>query len=272
MTLLVVAIPLRGQVITIGPDGGEVHSPDHRVTLTIPAGALRAPVAFQIAADPSAPLDAGRVGTAYKILPEGTTLAAPATLRMSYDGDPRPSGSAAGELALGTYVNNIWQPIESSRVDTGTSLASGMVTSTGVIAVGWYRPTGCSDAGSRAFDFMLGAWDFVVDERATGDQLILPLSKQCGLREVFAQRTYRASSITFLSSLDQKWHQTFVDSDGARRILNGGPTDTGMVMVETPTQRYRWTVLAPGRVRWTEERLSGSEWQTSFTATYIKRP
>lgn len=63
---------------TIGPRGGVVTSPDGRVTLEIPAGALDHEVAISIDQIDDGP--EGAVGPTYEILPRGTVFAEPATL------------------------------------------------------------------------------------------------------------------------------------------------------------------------------------------------
>ena len=63
---------------TVGPRGGVVTSPDGRVTLEIPAGALDQEIAITIDEVDDGP--DGAVGPTYEILPRGTTFSEPATL------------------------------------------------------------------------------------------------------------------------------------------------------------------------------------------------
>jgi hypothetical protein len=78
-------LPGCDELETVGPEGGVVVSRDGRVTLDIPAGALSEDVAVSIEAVDSGDVGGpeGAVGTAYEILPFGTTLQFPATL--TYD-------------------------------------------------------------------------------------------------------------------------------------------------------------------------------------------
>lgn len=63
---------------TVGPRGGVITSPDGRVTLEVPAGALDHEIAISIDEVDGGP--DGAVGPAYEILPRGTTFNEPATL------------------------------------------------------------------------------------------------------------------------------------------------------------------------------------------------
>ena len=63
---------------TVGPRGGVVTSPDGRVTLDIPPGALDQEIAITIDEVDAGP--EGAVGPTYEILPRGATFNAPATL------------------------------------------------------------------------------------------------------------------------------------------------------------------------------------------------
>jgi hypothetical protein len=65
-------------VATIGREGGTLASADARLTVAVPAGAVAAPTAFSVQEiTNTAP---GGVGTAYRLAPHGTALAAPVTL------------------------------------------------------------------------------------------------------------------------------------------------------------------------------------------------
>ena len=68
--------------MTIGPAGGTLASTDGILTLTVPPGALAADVTIGI--EPvtnTAPLG---IGASYRLTPEGTTFAVPATVRMPF--------------------------------------------------------------------------------------------------------------------------------------------------------------------------------------------
>lgn len=83
---------------TIGPRGGTVTSPDGRVTLEIPQGALDHETVITIGEVDHGPN--GTLGFAYEIEPRLTTLHAPATLTFSLEaGDEKADGDRAFNLA-----------------------------------------------------------------------------------------------------------------------------------------------------------------------------
>ena len=100
---------------TIGPRGGVLTSPDGRVTLEIPEGALTEEVTLTIGELDDGP--GGQIGYAYEILPK-VVLTKPAELTF----DLSPSGSADGARSL-------------DLTDAGMELAD--VTIVGAKAHGW---------------------------------------------------------------------------------------------------------------------------------------
>lgn len=91
----------------IGTAGGTITSPDGRVTLTIPAGALSSttPISIQ-PIENTAPLG---IGLSYDFLPNGQQFAKPVTVTLHYSNDEL-SGTAPELLEFGFQNNNnVWQ-------------------------------------------------------------------------------------------------------------------------------------------------------------------
>ncbi|TNF55504.1 MAG: hypothetical protein EP308_05905, partial [Burkholderiales bacterium] len=74
--------------VTVGPEGGQVDAAG-RALLTIPPGALSAPITLQLLqvppAAPSATAGTKPAGEPYRLLPDGLLLAQPATVRLPFD-------------------------------------------------------------------------------------------------------------------------------------------------------------------------------------------
>src|SRR5262249_44953698 len=98
---------------TIGPEGGNVVSPDRRLTVEVPPGALS--VRVHLTVDLAEAWPSGAVGPVFEVRPSGTTFAKPVTLVYHYQAnDIAPVQPAALQLAfangpawtaLSTFVN-----------------------------------------------------------------------------------------------------------------------------------------------------------------------
>lgn len=110
----------------IGPEGGTLtYGP---LQLQVPAGALSATVEFSVRPAQGAP--SGNLGAALEVLPNGTTFARKATLRMAYA--PADLGaSPAQQLELATVQAGAWAGA-TAAVDVGRRLVIGEVDRVGV--------------------------------------------------------------------------------------------------------------------------------------------
>ena len=77
---------------SIGAAGGSLTSGDGRLVLTVPAGALAANTTIGI--QPIANNAHGKIGSAYRLTPDGQTFAQPVTLTFAYADDELAGGSA----------------------------------------------------------------------------------------------------------------------------------------------------------------------------------
>ena len=71
--------------VMIGADGGTLDSPDSRLTLTIPAGALESDT--EITIQPISGESPGAIGGGFRLGPDGTEFAKPVTLTFTYSDD-----------------------------------------------------------------------------------------------------------------------------------------------------------------------------------------
>jgi len=141
-------------------------------------------------------------------------------------------------------------------------------------------PQGCDDAAYAQFDFWVGEWTVLpwsgreVDNPSRNR--IEKILDGCALSEQFAAEGYSGNSITFYDRYDERWHQTWVASDGDPLYLVGGWRDGKMVLAddpqdERPKSRLTWQPLDGGQVRqtWELSRDGGETWQTVFDGRYV---
>jgi len=104
--------------------GGSLSSADGRLTITVPEGALSALTTLSI--QPIGNQAPGRVGTGYRLLPEGVVFAKPVQLRFAYT-DAETAGSHAQALGVafqqtdGTWMWQGGTPDATARTVTATT-------------------------------------------------------------------------------------------------------------------------------------------------------
>jgi hypothetical protein len=99
-------------------------SPDGKLTINIPAGALTADM--RIGIQPIANLARGGIGGAYRLMPEGVTFAQPVQLRFAHS-DPDREGASADALGIAFQdAQGYWRRVPDALVDktTGTVTVS----------------------------------------------------------------------------------------------------------------------------------------------------
>lgn len=107
---------------TIGASGGSVSSVDGALTLTFPSGALASATAIGI--QPITNLAHGKIGTAYRLTPDGQVFLTPVTLTFKYT-DQDVLGTAATFLgAAFQTAAGYWQWFGAATVDTTAKTVS----------------------------------------------------------------------------------------------------------------------------------------------------
>ena len=106
---------------SIGVSGGALTSPDGRLTLSVPPGAVAGAVNFTI--QPITNEAPGGTGSAYRLTPDGQTFAVPASIVFHY-GDQDLVGSSAWALAIAYQDNqHFWRsPISASLDEANKTL------------------------------------------------------------------------------------------------------------------------------------------------------
>ncbi len=114
---------------TVGPRGGVITSPDGRVTLDIPVGALTREIVVHIDEVDDGP--DGALGGIYEITPRLTMLRFPAELTIDLESDPEqrtlPLADMADAVTIVTEGADGWSPLPDLEVDTEARIATASV-------------------------------------------------------------------------------------------------------------------------------------------------
>jgi hypothetical protein len=140
----------------------------------------------------------------------------------------------------------------------------------------------CQAREHRQWDFWLGDWNvYTPDGKLAGINAIASEYGGCVLHERYSTaRGYSGESLNAYDAARKVWHQTWVDTDGALLLLEGGLRGNSMVLEgqtlgqkgEVTRHRITWTPNADGTVRqhWQSSDAKG-EWTTAFDGTYKRR-
>jgi hypothetical protein len=141
----------------------------------------------------------------------------------------------------------------------------------------------CADPEYSQFDFWIGEWKVTDPEgNVQGSNRIEKILDGCAIQESWnGAKGMRGHSYTIFAKRRSIWHQTWVDSNGALLLLDGGLVDGRMVLRgQTPAPKgeatveheISWEKLADGRVRqvWRISRDGGSTWNDAFVGLYTR--
>lgn len=135
----------------------------------------------------------------------------------------------------------------------------------------------------RAFDFWLGDWNVrTPDGKLAGRNQVESEYRGYVLHEHYTtDRGYRGESLNAYDSTRNVWHQTWVDTEGALLLLEGGLQGGRMILEGAtpnpgaPATRHRisWTPNPDGSVRqlWESTDAQGL-WHVAFDGSYTRRP
>lgn len=142
-------------------------------------------------------------------------------------------------------------------------------------------PKPCTAPEYRQFDFWLGEWDVVNQQRQgarAATNRIRADHGGCVIREDYTNPGgYSGSSLSFYDAARGKWHQTWIDNQGEPLYLDGGFADGKMVLSgEAPDgtlNRITWTPRPDGSVQqlWDVSKDGGKTWQVGFDGLYTKK-
>lgn len=142
----------------------------------------------------------------------------------------------------------------------------------------------CCGENYRQFDFWVGNWETVVNERLAGTNHIVFIQDSCVIQENWKSATspYTGTSYNYYDPQDDQWHQTWVDNQGQSLRLAGKLKGDQMILQseamknqigETIYHRITWTPNSDGTVRqhWQSQRADSNDWQTVFDGIYKRK-
>ena len=139
-------------------------------------------------------------------------------------------------------------------------------------------------AAARQFDYMLGTWQVHQGEGegAQGTATFTADMNTCLVEENFsAPGGFEGLSFNTFDVFTQQWYRTWVDSDGRRLIMTGGPDASGAMVLRgsrpgaggrTVEVRITWRPVSAEDVlqRWEYSRDGGSSWKAGQEIRYTK--
>ncbi len=127
----------------IGVNGGSTVLAGGAVTITVPPGALSAPLFLTAAVKPQSatPPDKWQIlGSTYSIGPAGTTFSKPVTVTIKYAITDLPAFTMSGDLSVLHFSAGAWSGLTDIVVDTVSMTVSGRTTSFSDFAVAAVDP------------------------------------------------------------------------------------------------------------------------------------
>lgn len=142
----------------------------------------------------------------------------------------------------------------------------------------------CSAPEYSQFDFWVGDWK-VVDPagQEQGTNHVVKILGGCVVQENWkGAQGMTGQSYNVFAKRRGVWHQTWVDSNGALLLLDGGLVDGKMVLKgETPSKdgkgtvqhEISWQPMDTGQVRqvWRMSQDGGGTWTDAFVGIYTKK-
>ena len=255
----------------VGPAGGIVTGFAGSVALEVPAGAVAAPVAVRFSRPTSLPLDASAAaGSEVLLAPGSVTFSAPATLTLTYVPATAPQGVAENAFGVRGLQGAAWVPRHTGR-QSGGALGERRDRRHRHVGVGRLPASApCTTAQAHQFDFWLGDWDVTPNGSGPGARKasshITAEAGGCAVFEDFTDLSYHGVSVNVYNPATQHWHQTYVDTDHARLIFEGGLVGSDMILtMPNHADRIAWSPLSGGRVRQHGEASTdgGQTWPTT---------
>ncbi len=263
----------------VSPAGGTVTGFAGSVALAVPAGAVAAPVAVRFSRPSSLPLDASAAaGSEVLLTPGSVTFSAPATLTLTYGPAMAPQGLPEDAFGVRGLQSGAWVPQATQVADPAALSVSAEIGGTGTFGVGRLPASApCTSTEARQFDFWLGDWDVTPNGSGPGARIarshITAEAGGCAVFEDFTDLSYHGVSVNVFNPATQHWHQTYVDTDRARLIFEGGLVGGDMILtMPNNADRIAWSPLSGGRVRQHGEASTdgGQTWPTTtFDLIYV---
>ncbi len=132
----------------------------------------------------------------------------------------------------------------------------------------------CESEKYRAFDFWLGEWLVTSPNQKTppSHSSITRSNKGCSIHERYTTAGgYTGNSINFYDKKSNRWHQTWIDNQGAPLYLDGEFTNGSMVLSDG-NNRISWRLLENKQVNqiWEVTTDNGKTWEKIFDGFYTR--
>lgn len=136
------------------------------------------------------------------------------------------------------------------------------------------------DAGYRQFDFWVGEWDVLVQERKVGTSKVNVLQQGCIIEENWFTQLQTGQSFNFYNPVTKRWHQSYMDSNGGNYMMDGEYKDgalryEGIIYSPAGQVPVHMTFynLGPDKVRQTSETSAdgGKTWTQVWDGLYLRR-
>ncbi|WNB17920.1 tetratricopeptide repeat protein [Marivirga arenosa] len=138
----------------------------------------------------------------------------------------------------------------------------------------------CEDKNYHAFNFWLGDWE-VYNRKGgyLGHNTITKIDFACGIQEKWTSGSgaFKGSSYNFYNSSNKRWHQSWVDNQGASLLLNGKSSKSKIIMNSDSSKlnqsQITWELLENGNVtqKWDQSSDYGKSWNEVFFRIYKKQ-
>lgn len=161
----------------------------------------------------------------------------------------------------------------------------------GAIPVNAQAERMCDQPVGQQFDFWLGEWDLQwpggqggtpEGEPGRGTNVITKVLGECVIQEQFSSPGFKGMSLSTVKRQTEKWHQTWVDSQGGYLTFTGEFQDGVMELRTDPftnpdgaeqINRMIWEDITADSLRWRWQRSldDGETWEDLWVIRYARQ-
>jgi hypothetical protein len=159
------------------------------------------------------------------------------------------------------------------------------IATSATLAAGQIVPAAADeDPRAAQFDFWIGHWELTSAGKPAGTNTITREYDGAVIMEHFVGTTepiLKGMSVSVFNKNTGKWHQTWVDNQGAYLDFTGEFGDGKMILSRHATikgqeilQRMVWSNITPDSFDWSWERSDddGTTWKVLWPLQYVRKP
>lgn len=132
-------------------------------------------------------------------------------------------------------------------------------------------PPACTSEQQRAFDFWIGEWEVTAKgkKKPHAKSSITRANNGCSIHERYStQSGYTGNSLNFYDAVNKKWHQTWIDNQGAALYLDGQFIN-GKMILSDGKNKITWRRIGKTVNQvWEVTGDNGKTWKTIFDGIY----